>query len=160
MSGSALLGQPPISVNDKLIFKSLQEISPSLIELLPLLAENGNDDTWATSIIIGSSLAIAIVTTITMTRIGIRWSRLGTLGADDIVIIPACLGCVAYMGIIIASATMGCVGRHVYTCTYKEMGIFFEVSNPNCYSLLLYPTLSSFQITSETHSMATRTKHP
>ena len=71
MSGSALLGQPPISANDRLVAKGLQETYPTLVKLLPLMAERGNRDTWTTSIIVGASFALAIVTMITTARIGI-----------------------------------------------------------------------------------------
>lgn len=127
-----------MSANDRLVAKGLQEMYPTLAKLLPLMAERGNHDTWTTSIIVGASFALAIVTTITTARIGIRWSRLGTLGADDVVIIPAYLSCIAYIGLMLACVTVGCLGRHVYTCTYKEMGHVFEVSSPGNCNLILH----------------------
>ncbi|KAL8703985.1 MAG: hypothetical protein Q9201_002855 [Fulgogasparrea decipioides] len=92
------------------------------------MAKNRSHESKSTSIVIGSCFAIVIVTIVISARLGIRWSRLRTLGIDDFVVIPACLSCVAYLSLIIASATAGCVGRHIYTCTYKELADNFELS--------------------------------
>lgn len=128
MSGSALLGQPPLSADDKLIMKGIQLTTPSLLKAIPLVAKQGNHDSRATSMIIGEVFAIALAIIITIARLTVRWSKLHTLGADDLMIIPACLCCVVYLSLNLASETAGCLGRHIYTCTYEEFERFYYVS--------------------------------
>ena len=78
--------------------------------------------------IIGSSFAIALGVIITCARLWVRIFRTRAFGADDVVIIFACIGCVAYLALDIASETAGCLGKHIYNCTYEEFGYFYEVS--------------------------------
>lgn len=127
MSPSALMGQPPISENDKLVYKGLMEISPLTIKGLSLISHKSRHSR-APSMIIGTSFAIAFAIIITCARLWVRLFRSRAFGADDIVIIPACIGCVAYLSVDIATERVGCLGRHLYTCTYMEVGKFYEVS--------------------------------
>ena len=138
MSGSALLGQPPLSADDKLIMKGIQLTSPSLLDAIPLISKHGDHDSRATSMIIGDAFAIALALTITIVRLAVRWSKLHTLGADDLMVIPACLSCVVYLSMNLASETAGCLGRHIYACTYEEFERFYYVSVKRpTYSVLL-----------------------
>lgn len=79
--------------------------------------------------IIGSSIAIALVLVITCSRLWIRKFRSRALGADDVVIIPAAIGCIAYLANDIASESAGCLGKHLYDCTYVEVDQFIKVRN-------------------------------
>ena len=128
MIGSALLGREPLSADDKLIMRGIQLTIPSLLKAAPLLSEQGNHDSRAISMTIGDTLAIALALSITIARLAARWSNLHKLGADDLMIVPACLCCVAYLSLNIASQTAGCLGRHVYTCTYEEFEKTYYVS--------------------------------
>ena len=126
MSPSALLGHPPISPNDKLVYKAILETAPNIIKDLPLIPHVSNHSR-APSMIIGSSFAIALAIIITCARLWVRIFRTRAFGADDVVIIFACIGCVAYLAMDIASETAGCLGKHIYNCTYEEFGYFYEV---------------------------------
>ena len=78
--------------------------------------------------IVGLSFAIALVMLVTCARLYTRKFRKRAFGADDIVIIPGAIGCVAYLSLIIGQATVGCLGKHLYDCTYEEVGWFAVVS--------------------------------
>lgn len=110
MTGSALLGREPLSADDKLMMRAIQLTIPSLLKAAPLLSEQGSYDSRATSMTIGETLAIALALSTDTARLAVRWSKLHTLGADDLMIIPACLCCVAYLSLNIASQTAGCLG--------------------------------------------------
>lgn len=127
MSPSALMGQPPISENDKLVYKALMEFSPLTIKGLSLISHKSHHSR-APGMILGTSFAIAFVIIITCTRLWVRLFRSRVFGADDVVIIPACIGCVAFLSMLIAMESVGCLGRHLYNCTYKEAGNFYKVS--------------------------------
>ena len=128
MGASALVGRPPATPDDELVVRGLRIIAPELLPAIPMLEQHGDHHSRSNSLVIGTSFAIAIVTAVTAARVGIRWSRLGRLGADDLVIIPACAGCVISLGLVITSATVGCMGRHIYTCTYQELAIANKAS--------------------------------
>lgn len=78
--------------------------------------------------VIGDAFAIALVLAITIARLTVRWSKLLRLGTDDLMIVPACICCVAYLSLDLASETVGCLGRSIYTCTYEEFEKFYFVS--------------------------------
>lgn len=48
--------------------------------------------------------------------------------ADDVVIISACIGCVAYLAVDIALETVGCPRKHIYNRTPEEFGYLHAVS--------------------------------
>jgi hypothetical protein len=135
MSGSALLGHAPLSDEDKVIYRALQIISPSSINpnkkypFGPPAPANSSHDSRGPAMIIGSSIAIALVLLITCSRLGIRKFRSHALGVDDVVIIPAALGCIVYLAIAIASESAGCLGQHLYDCTYVELDRYIQVRN-------------------------------
>lgn len=128
MSNSALLGQQPTSYNDELVYKGLLESSPLFFKGLAKLP-HASHHSRAPSMIIGSSFAIAFAIIITCSRLWIRIYRSRAFGADDVVIIPATVGCLAYLSLDIASERVGCLGKHIYYCTYEELGWFYEVSD-------------------------------
>jgi len=95
MSDSALVGQLPVTENDKLIYKALHMISPSPLNqdkrypLGPPSAPDASYETRGPSIITGNSFAIALIIIITGTRLYVRRFQQHTFGADDWAIIPA-----------------------------------------------------------------------
>lgn len=127
MPDSALVGQQPTSYNDKLVYKGLLETSPLFFKGLSKLPHVSHHNR-ASSMIIGSSFAIAFALIITCSRLWVRVFRSRAFGADDVVIIPAAIGCVAYLALDIASERAGCLGKHIYDCTYEEIGWFYVVS--------------------------------
>jgi hypothetical protein len=92
---SALLGQAPITHDDKLVYKALLEISPSSInpdKNFPLgkpPPPNAVYQSRSPSMIIGSSFAIALIIFITSARLVVRKFHLHSFGPDDWMIIPA-----------------------------------------------------------------------
>lgn len=153
MSDSALLGHPPLSANDNLVYKGLLEISPSIFEALPHLAATGNHHSRATSMFIGGSFAISFALIITAGRIVVRW-KMRSLSVDDYVLLPACVGFVVCLSIVFASETVGCLGRHIYTCTYKELGVFYKVSSLTTLSNLSIKRNPLFRHSAKTCVMA------
>lgn len=133
MGLSALMGQRPASSNDKIIYKALLRISPSAINpdkrypFGPPAPAHTYRDTRAPSLIIGASFAMALIIIVTGTRLWVRKFRSRAIGADDITIIPAAIGSLAYMALIISVARVGGLGKHLYDCTYEEIGWFAEV---------------------------------
>lgn len=150
MSKSALLGQPPNTYYDKLIFKGLHEISPSSINpdkrypLGPPVAANASHKSRAPGMIVGVSFAIALVILVTCSRLYTRKFRKRAFGADDLVIIPGAIGCVGYLSLIIAQATVGCLGKHLYDCTYHEVGWFAVLAK--CNFPIFYFTIFTIKI--------------
>lgn len=138
MLDSALLGQQPTSDNDNLVYKGLLETSPLFFHGLSKISHVSHHSR-APSMIIGTSFAIAFAIIITCSRLWIRMFRSRAFGADDIVIIPAAIGCVAYLALVIASERAGCLGKHIYDCTYKELGWFYEVSGMRSY---IFPVIT------------------
>ena len=126
MVQSALLGLPPQTENDKLVYRGLKIFSPDLLKINPGPAGRPHADR-SPSMIIGTSFAIALVILITSTRIWVRLFRSRAFGSDDIVIIPAAIGTCAYLGLNIATEAAGCLGEHIYDCTYSEFAWFYEV---------------------------------
>ena len=95
MPGSALLGHPPQTGRDALIYKALLIISPSSINpdkkhpFGPPAPPNAHYQSRATSMIIGVSFAIALVVLITGARLYVRRFVTRAFSLDDWVIIPA-----------------------------------------------------------------------
>ena len=116
MASSARITDPPRTNKDTLIHQAIYLTSPDWLTAPPNAPHNSD----ARSRIIGESFALALIILITGTRLWVRASR-NSIGADDWVIIPGALGCVAYHALDIGSNTVGCVGKHVYDCTYREI---------------------------------------
>lgn len=97
MSESALVGQPPRTPNDRLIYRALLVISPSSINpnrnfpFGPPPPPDASHDRREGGMIVGSAIAIAYVTLITASRLIVR-KRNHNFGLDDWVIIPAAVG--------------------------------------------------------------------
>ena len=126
MPESVLLGLPPITPGDKLIHKALAIIAPALLEVNPAPPGVPHEDK-SRSMIIGTSIALFFAVFITCARLWVRKFRSRTFGSDDFVIIPAAIGCVAYLCLNIATEAAGCLGEHIYDCTYQEFRWFYEV---------------------------------
>ena len=77
--------------------------------------------------IAGSSFAFCLVLLTTGTRLWVRNNRSRALGADDVLIGPAAVGCLAYLSLLIAQESAGRLGKHIYDCTYQEFRWFYEV---------------------------------
>lgn len=135
MPDSALLGHVPISDEDIVIYKALLIISPSSINpekkypFGPPAPANSSHHSHGSAMIIGSSFAIALVLLITCSRLAVRKFRSRALGADDAFIIPAAIGCIVYLAMNIASESAGCLGHHLYDCTYVKVDRFVKVRN-------------------------------
>lgn len=127
MPESALLGLPPVTNEDKLVYKAIAETTPLLLKVNPSPPGLPHQNRTR-GLIVGTSFAIAFASIITCTRLWVRIYRKRAFGADDALIIPAALGCVAYLGLNIATEAASCLGKHVYDCTYQEYRWFWEVS--------------------------------
>lgn len=133
MSGSALLGHAPMSDGVRLIYRALLIISPSTINadktdpLGPSAPATATNHRHGSGMIIGSSVAIALVLLITCARIGFRKYRSHALGGDDVVMIPAAIGCIMYLALNIASESRGCLGQHLNDCKSVEVDRFIRV---------------------------------
>ena len=94
MAKSALLGQPPITPNDKLVHKALLLISPTSFTPAkqypfgPPAPPHGPHDSRAGGMITGQVFAIVFAIVITMGRLAIRRQR-KIFGLDDWAVIPA-----------------------------------------------------------------------
>lgn len=77
--------------------------------------------------IIGSSIAIALVLFITCSRLWARKFRSRALGADDVVMVPAAIGCIMYLALNIVSESDGCLGQHLEDCTDDQVDRFIRV---------------------------------
>lgn len=128
MPESALIGEEPIGQDDKLIHKALSELSPAILKLSKAArAHHAPYQTRAPSMITGSSFALLLLLVITTARLWVRGHRSRAFGADDYAIIPGALGCMAYLSLVIAQETAGCLGKNIYHCTYQEFRWFYEV---------------------------------
>lgn len=129
MPGSLYLGQQPILHDDKLTYKAIRTLDPAVLELAQMArARHLPYQTRAPVLIAGSALALAWVVIITAARLWVRKYRTRAFGADDYMIIPAALGCAAYLSLDIAQARAGCLGKHIYHCTYQEFQWFYELA--------------------------------
>ena len=109
MARSAHLGQTPVSFDDQLIYKALRgEQAREGVEHLAKISTDSHESRSA-GMVIGQSFAIGIVIIFTCARLWVRKFRLRAFGADDAVMIPAALACVAYFALDIASETAGCI---------------------------------------------------
>ena len=126
MPDSAPVGLTPITASDKVIYRAIEEVYPALFTIVPPKGPVSHQKR-ATGMIAGTSFAIAFVIIITGMRVWTRLFRTHAFGADDVVIIPAAVGCLAYLSLCIAQQTAGCLGSHLWDCTYREFGWFYEV---------------------------------
>lgn len=121
MPNSALLGAQPISNDDELIYKGLGGANSSFLEFVKAARVQGAPQQTRSHIMfVGASFAIIFALIITTARLWVRKYCLRAFGVDDILIIPAVVGCVTFLCLQIVQEVPGCVGRHVYACTYRE----------------------------------------
>lgn len=109
MSGSAFVGQPPNNQDDSYIIRGLTRINgipDQALNTYQIFPQNIQGP-WP-RIIAALSVAIALVLLITGTRIGLRFFRRDLRwGYDDIAIIPAAIGAIAWLGCAIGMASQG-----------------------------------------------------
>ena len=139
MSPSALFGQPPASDDDYYVIKGFLRqfglpdnlIHPEMGIMFPIKAPGpGPYSSNSAGIIAGSSIAIALITFITGTRLYLRIFRRDLkVGLDDVFIGIAALGAVTWLALTICIATIGGAGKHIYAVTYHELWWFFRVSS-------------------------------
>ena len=159
MSGSALSGQPPRTDDDWLWLKTLMTLGgkPDTdvskgFPLGPPVPEARRDESRAPGILAGISVAIAVITIATWTRLAGRiFHPKLRFGWDDVAIIFAYVSCLplplrctcettllltcpcrqlvvlAQLISSIVAVKRGCLGRHALTCTYEEIGFYLEV---------------------------------
>lgn len=121
MPNSALLGAQPISNDDELIYKALGGANSSFLEFVKAAGVQGASQQTRSSVMIaGASFAILFALVITTARFWVRKCCLRAFGVDDILIIPAVVSCVTFLCLQIVQEGAGCVGKHVYACTYRE----------------------------------------
>lgn len=128
--GSAYINTPPANELDERIAAGmllLVGITPDIrdpkegVTLPPFRPNDYVFETKGPGIIAGLSVCIAIVTVVTMTRLGLRLfvPRL-VFGADDWLVIAALVLAVAYPSLQIAMITSGGAGKHMFDVTYQE----------------------------------------
>ena len=121
MPGSALLGDPPISDDDELIYNYFGGAnSSSWTFLKEARTQSAPQHTQSFSIIIGNSFAILFTLIITTARLWVRKYHLRAFGVDDFLIIPAAMGCVTFLSLQIVEAVVGGLGKRRLSWTYQE----------------------------------------
>ena len=128
MPGSALIGSPPANPKDALIRIGLKASSGSIFNPNPLHPYgppkpspdlSGESDAY--KVRITEIVCLILILTVTLGRF---WARAImkslSFGIDDLMVIPACLCGIGYMGTIIAY-TGPCYGRHIWFCTYEQI---------------------------------------
>lgn len=93
---SGLLGQQPVSLNVKLVYKGLLELSPSFLKDVCTLDQVSHEQHTGSTL---PPIAIALTITITCSRLLVRKFRSRAFGLDDMAIIPACFGCVVFLAL-------------------------------------------------------------
>ena len=143
MPDSALIGTPPTSYGDRLVYEVLAELYPGVLKKATAAqARNANPRSRSIGMVVGASFAVLLVLMITSARLCVRFYRSRSFGADDIFIIPAAVGCIAYLCLDIAQETAGCLGKHVYACTYEQFKWFYEVRSDSAANLSLRKSLT------------------
>ena len=105
-------------------------------------ARNANPRSRSIGMVGGASFAVLLVLMIKSARLCMRIYRSRSFGADEIFIIPAAVGCVAYLCLDIAQETAGCLRKHFYACTYEEFKWFYEVCSDSAAKLNLRKSLT------------------
>ncbi|KAI1386453.1 uncharacterized protein F4822DRAFT_316870 [Hypoxylon trugodes] len=132
---SALMGQDPISETDALIRRGILIVAPS--QLNPNKSEpfgpprpvDYHFETNAPSLIGGEAVSIFFIALFTALRVYVRLFKKKNFGLDDYLIIPGALGAIIYLSLDIASHTKGCLGKHIYDCTYTEVYWFMRIAD-------------------------------
>ncbi|KAF7875017.1 hypothetical protein EAF04_002189 [Stromatinia cepivora] len=133
MAISALMGQKPLSADDILIARGLRIVAPTQVN--PKISEpfgtpappNADHNSHATTLIIGEVFAIFFIALFTLARLFVRKWRTHFWGPDDWMIIPGALGGITYLALDIVTQTRGCLGKHIWNCTYDEVAWFIYI---------------------------------
>ena len=158
MSGSALVGQPPKTKEDYdvvLAFARIANIPEGMFDPskgFPMPLVRPPSDHYPVSypdrapqIIAAMSVAIFLIFSITGTRLGLRVFRKDLQwGWDDIVVVPAALCVISWLGIVIGMATHGGLGKHYYDVTYHEVYWFLRLAGVD--QVIFYVAVSLIKI--------------
>ncbi|PVI02558.1 hypothetical protein DM02DRAFT_653378 [Periconia macrospinosa] len=131
---SALMGQAPLSHDDYLIRRALVIVAPSQLNpnksepFGPPRPDGYEFETHAPSLRLGEGVAIFFMILFTAARLYVRKFRSKRFGIDDWIIIPGALGALVYMCLDVVSDTKGCLGKHLYDCTYKEVYWYMRIA--------------------------------
>ena len=139
MSKSAFVGQPPATIDDRLIIRGYARAldvaenmsdPTQVFHLYAVKSIDGTSDVSKNPILITCmTLAIALTFLITGTRFYLRVFRKDlSIGYDDLVIIPAAIGALSWYSLMIALAIHGGAGKPIYDITYYELNYFYQVS--------------------------------
>ena len=140
MSNSAFVGQPPATIEDRLIIRGYARrfgLTENLSDLTQVFLlppnkslDGAKDVSIPSAIITCMSLAIALILLITGTRLCLRVVRKDLrIGYDDLVIIPAAIGALSWYSLMIAMVIYGGAGKHICDITYHELDYFYQVSS-------------------------------
>ena len=152
MGHSAYLSTPPANDLDRKIVKGMY-LSFGMVPNGTMLAEgviippfrpnNYHFETRAPGIIAGLSVCIAIIITVTLTRLYLRFFvRSLRFGPDDYIMIPAFFLAVAYPSLQIAMIKYGGAGKHMFDITYQEYNTYKVVRSPcSCLARLTFDSL-------------------
>lgn len=134
MQQSALLGSPPATPNDALIRIAFKATAGSIFNPNklhpygpPRPSPDLSEDSNAYKIFATEIVCLILIISVTLGRFLAR-SRLETwsFGLDDLMVIPACLCGIGYMGSITAFPGL-CYGRHMWFCTYEQINTMYAV---------------------------------
>ena len=137
MAGSALLGHPPNTQEDKDIIQGFFYLATGMpltqamekSAIIPVIAPpNASHDSRSGEVIAAIAVVMALVITITGTRLSLRLFRKDLKwGPDDWAIIIGLIGVLAWCSLVIQAATIGKGGRHLYDLTYVDFANFVSV---------------------------------
>ncbi|KAF1975415.1 hypothetical protein BU23DRAFT_458162 [Bimuria novae-zelandiae CBS 107.79] len=86
--------------------------------------ENYRFETHGPSLSVGEGFSIFLILSFTSVRLWKRPYKTRKFGLDDWMIIPGAIGAVIYLSLSMISHTKGCLGKHIYDCTYNEISIW------------------------------------
>ena len=140
MTGSALLGHPANTPEDTAIIRGFFQLSTSMpasqalspSATIPVKTPPGaRHDSRQAGLIASMAVLMSLVTVITGTRLSLRLFRKDLKwGLDDWAIILGLVGVLAWCSLVLALATVGGAGKHMYDLTYAEFEEFISVRFP------------------------------
>ncbi|PQE10774.1 integral membrane protein [Rutstroemia sp. NJR-2017a BBW] len=133
---SALIGQPPNTTDDYYIVNYLliafgKHTSPLKgIAIPPFKPDNYVYTPLGPSILVGMSVAIAVMALVTISRLIVRFCGRGLVfGLDDLFIVPGALLAITWPSLQIMAVIYGGAGKHMWDVTYEEYGYFKRYTN-------------------------------